>query len=121
MKALAIPSEGRVVTVCCGGHRPSSTCTCCAECVTNSDFGRIDPAIRAVIAADDREYDAMLRPTYRRVLDVLAREGFWDDLRTLGRVTHAAVAAWCLTSGHDATPARSAQSSRWFSRAGVLS
>jgi hypothetical protein len=117
VKALAIPMEGRVVTACCGGHRPASDCPCCAECVTNADGGRLDPALRAVIAADEREIAGWLRPGYRRVVGVLEREALWDDLRQLERVTHSAIAAWCLTAEHDVVQA---QSSRWFSRSGVL-
>src|SRR5687767_10059409 len=111
--------DGRVVTACCGGHRPASTCTCCAECVTNSDVGRLDPALRAIVAADEREIAGWVRPGYRRIVGALAREALWDDLRTLGRVTHAAIAAWSLTAGHDAE-APPVRPSRWFSRSGVL-
>lgn len=111
-RALAVPDDGRRITLCCWAHQPASDCSCCAECVTNAELGRLDPALRAVIAADNREYDAMLRPTYRRVRDVLAHGAWEDDLRSLGRATHAAIAAWCITPEPSPQP-------RWFT-SGVL-
>jgi hypothetical protein len=97
---LALVEERRVVTVCCGGHRPAPDCLCCAECVTNG--APVDPAIRAVIAHDDRERVARLRQALRRAehLEIIAQladhtemvAGLDDALRDLYSATSGAVA-----------------------------
>ncbi len=77
MKALALMTDSRasvrrVVTACCGGHRPAPDCLCCAECVTNG--APCDAAARAEIAHDDRERVAALRQAFLRAehLEIVA-------------------------------------------------
>lgn len=116
-RALAIPEDGRVVTLCCGGHHPASDCACCAECTTNADLGRLTPGVRAVIAHNERVHATALRLNLRRAeqLAVMADLVAIRDqrLRHLGLAFAGAVAA--LTGSPQEPP------NRWFSRSGVLS
>ncbi|GHH57416.1 hypothetical protein [Lentzea cavernae] len=53
-----------VVTVCCGGHRPSGCCDkncapCCPECVTCPEVHLLTPAQRTLNAATAREQRAL--------------------------------------------------------------
>lgn len=95
-RALALPDDGRVVTVCCGGHHAASDCTCCAECVTNLDTQRHTAAERAAFARTAREQatrwrvavEACRRWAYRTA----AREYLDDQVHPLDEATRHAVA-----------------------------
>lgn len=96
MTALALRPEGRVVTHCCGGHRPApgeaSTCTCCPECVSNARRGRYSAAARRLVAHMERCLLASRRATYRRAEYAVGVAGLCD----LDRATVHAVRALLL-------------------------
>jgi hypothetical protein len=101
---VALRVEGRVVTHCCGDHRPvpgeASVCVCCPECVTNAVLARYLPEIRRCVARWQRDDAAprllRLRAAYRRVEHALAVEAMWDcergEVRSLGEALGHAVA-----------------------------
>lgn len=77
----ALLAQGRVVTVCCGDHRPAAGCLCCCECPTGVATAELDPAIRALLAHDKRERLAALRASYRRAEHAVGLDGYWDLFR----------------------------------------
>jgi hypothetical protein len=111
-RALAVPEDGRLVTVCCGGHRPASNCGCCAECTTNAEVGRTAPEARAAEAADDRNRAVARRLSARRAKHAVITAALDDCLRGLCLATaHAVAVLPYAESGH---------LNRWFSQSGVL-
>lgn len=96
--AVAVPGDGRRVTRCCGPHHDASDCLCCAECTTNADRWLMSPPSRAALAHEQRERDALLRPSVRRARYALAWGDWEDGLRLLGRATHEAIEAAFVTS-----------------------
>ena len=90
-RALAIPDDGRVVTACCGGHRPASECLCCGECVTNAAVGRMTPGERAAVARETRARVAARRAarllTDRRAEQLVTCAAIDDCLRPLVEAT----------------------------------
>ncbi|MEU4804398.1 hypothetical protein [Actinosynnema sp. NPDC023587] len=87
----------RVVTVCCGGHRPAhgeaSTCSCCTDCVTNAGGRAEVPAerVRADRAATAARL-ARLRATVRRAVHVVIHDAVDAHVRPLADATRHAVA-----------------------------
>lgn len=67
---VALRPEGRVVTHCCGLHRPpageASVCVCCPECVSNARRARYSAESRLGVARLERCVVANRRATYRR-------------------------------------------------------
>ena len=110
---LALREAGREVTVCCGGHRPASGCLCLAECVTNSDVSRLDPAVRAVVAHDDRERRAALRMTARRAEQLLVAAAIDENLADWWAALRSAIVPVL------SLPEEPAGLNRWFTRAAV--
>jgi len=80
-----------VVTVCCGGHRPAGDCVCCLECPDGTETARLDPAIRAVLAHDDRERNAAVRMAMRRAFHLVTAAEIEAHLADLAAATAAAV------------------------------
>lgn len=88
---LALRYEERVVTVCCGDHRPAPDCLCCCECVTGASAAELDPAIRAVLAHDKRERHVAMRMAVRRAFYLVTVAELDDHLSDLAAATRAAV------------------------------
>jgi len=76
-----------VVTVCCGGHRPTPDCPCCLECPCQAG----DPAVRALLASGARAHDAALRMALRRAFHLVTAAGIKDDLRDFDALSRLAV------------------------------
>lgn len=87
----ALLAQGRVVTVCCGDHRPALDCLCCCECPTGASVAELDPAIRALLAHDKRERTAALRLTMRRAFHAVTVMALNEHLADLVAATNAAV------------------------------
>lgn len=86
---LAVPAGGRVVVVCCGGHRPARLCACCLECPSSG----ADPVVCALLARGLRAHDASLRMALRRAFHAVCAAAVDDHLRGLAAATAAAVHA----------------------------
>jgi hypothetical protein len=87
---LAVPAGGRVVVVCCGGHRPGGDCGCCLECPATTTA----PAeLLALLASGARAHDASLRMALRRAFHAVCAAAVDDHLRGLAAATAAAVHA----------------------------
>lgn len=90
---LAVPAGGRVVVVCCGGHRPGRECLCCLECPSTATM----PAeLLMLLAHGLRAHDASVRMALRRAFHAACTAAVDDHLRGLAAATNAAVLA--LTS-----------------------
>lgn len=88
---LAVPARGRVVVVCCGGHRPGGKCLCCLECP--ADPATVGVAYRLRLARVERERVAGLRMALRRAFHAVCAATVEDHLRPLASATTSAVHA----------------------------
>lgn len=86
---LAVPAGGRVVVVCCGGHRPGGKCLCCLECP--ADPATVGADYRLRLARVERERAAALRLALRRAFHAVCVAAVEDHLRPLAAATDAAV------------------------------
>lgn len=109
----ALLAQGRVVTVCCGGHRPSGCCDencvpCCPECVTCPEVHLLTVEQRAANAAAVRER-LMLGRVLRDWAITLAVRSRVDELAA-GLTAHAqaAVAVTALFEPAELDAARAA-------------
>lgn len=71
-----------VVTVCCGGHRPTAGCLCCLECPVAFNS---DPKLLALLASGLRAHRAALRMALRRAEYALDLAPYWDLYRATAR------------------------------------
>ena len=118
-RALAIPDDGRVVTACCGGHRPASDCLCCDECISNADIGRQEPEIRAAAARAARGRATQRRLNARRAEHAVTVAAIDDLLRSV--VEGMANVVRQANAVHEEFPAQPVEQNRWFTHMqGVL-
>lgn len=101
----ALPAQGRVVTVCCGDHRPAAGCLCCIECPVAFNN---DPALLALLATGERARNAALRMTLRRAFHLVTVAAIEDHLRDLSTATQSWVAVTYAFKPDELAAARAA-------------